>query len=103
MSAGGLACPPGRNPTLLQTDDVHRIIDNELTRQVVYRLTGVGVAVVIVCGGAFGLRMGPDGIGTGVGVPCNLASRNFFRCCASALRGSRWRVLCTSAIAALKS
>src|SRR5207237_9838157 len=42
-----------------------------------------GVAVAVAGGCTFGLGMGPDGIGSGVGVPCNFASRNLFRCCAS--------------------
>ena len=42
-----------------------------------------GVAVATADGRTFGFGMGPDGIGSGVGVPCNFASRNLFRCCAS--------------------
>src|SRR5205807_10261711 len=42
-----------------------------------------GVPVAAAGGCTFGLGMGPDGIGSGVGVPCNFASRNLFRACAS--------------------
>jgi hypothetical protein len=41
------------------------------------------VAVAVAGGRTLGLGMGPDGIGGGVGVPCNFASKNLFRCCAS--------------------
>src|SRR6266446_10295252 len=70
-------CVYGRLPSRLQLGGSQRqpLLDD-------YGLVA-GVAVTVAGGRTFGLGMGPDGIGGGVGVPCNFASRNLFRCCAS--------------------
>src|SRR5437868_3604282 len=68
----------------------------------IYGFDAAGVGFSAAGGGAFGFRIGPDGSGTGVGAPCNFASKNFLRDCASTLFGSRWSVFSVSASAALR-